>query len=215
MVWKQDELEELGRICVEKGVKIISDEIHSDLVFEENKHIPLPMVSEELSRNCAVCMAPSKTFNVAALSSALVIIPDKNIRAKYERIVQTLHLEGGTIFGNIALEAAYRKGADWLSQLMDYLQENYHFLEKFIGEKLPKIRIMKPEATFLVWLDLREYGLSESEMSRLLIHKAGVALNEGSRFGKNGEGFFRLNFACPRVVLEEGLNRIQRELKEI
>ncbi len=215
MVWKQDELEQLGRICVEKGVMIISDEIHSDLVFEGNKHIPLPMVSEELSRNCAVCMAPSKTFNVAGLSSALVIIPDKNIRGRYEKIVQTLHIEGGNIFGNIALEAAYKNGAEWLSQLMDYLQENYLFLDNFIREKMPKIRIMKPEATFLVWLDLREYGLSESEMSQLLIHKAGIALNEGSRFGRNGEGFFRLNFACPRVLLEEGLIRIERELRHL
>ena len=137
------------------------------------------------------------------------------MRAKYEKIVQTLHLEGGTIFGNIALEAAYKNGAEWLSQLMDYLQENYHFLEHFILEKMPKVRIMKPEATFLVWLDLREYGLSESEMAKLLIHKAEVALNEGSRFGKNGEGFFRLNFACPKVLLEEGLNRIERELRKL
>lgn len=215
MVWKQEELEQLGKICTEKGVMIISDEIHSDLVFEGNKHIPLPMVSEELSRNCAVCMAPSKTFNIAGLSSALVIIPDKTIRARYEKIVQTLHIEGGTVFGNIALESAYKNGAEWLSQLMHYLQENYFFLENFIKEKIPKIRIMKPEATFLVWLDLRDFGLSESEMAKLLIHKAGVALNEGSRFGKNGEGFFRLNFACPRITLEEGLNRIERELRKI
>jgi cystathionine beta-lyase len=215
MVWKQEELEELGKICIERGVMIISDEIHSDLVFKENKHIPLPMVSEELSKNCAVCLAPSKTFNIAGLSSALVIIPDKTIRVRYEKIVQTLHIEGGTIFGNVALESAYKNGAEWLSQLMDYLEENYRFLEDFIRVRIPKIKIMKPEATFLVWLDLRDFGLTESEMAKLLIHKAGVALNEGSRFGKNGEGFFRLNFACPRVTLEEGLNRIERELRKI
>jgi cystathionine beta-lyase len=210
MVWQKDELAQLGKICLENGIMIISDEIHSDLVFNPNKHIPLPMVSEELSKNCVVCMAPSKTFNVAGLSSALVIIPDKGIRTKYEKVLKTLHLDGGNIFGNIAIEAAYQNGAEWLSQLMNYLEGNYAFLEQFIREKMPKIKIMKPEATFLVWLDFREYGLSEDEMSDILVHKAGVALNQGSRFGTNGEGFFRLNFACPRKILLEGLEKIRK-----
>jgi cysteine-S-conjugate beta-lyase len=215
MVWRQDELKELGRICLDNGIMIISDEIHSDLVFKGYKHTPLPMISEELAGNCAVCMAPSKTFNVAGLSSAIVIIPDKKIRSKYEKVLHTLHLDGGNIFGTVATEAAYKNGDKWLSQLMDYLEGNYSYLESFIQEKLPLIRIMKPESTFLVWLDFSAYGLSETEMAKILAHQAGVALNPGKRFGTGGEGYFRLNFGCPRTVLREGLIRIENALRQM
>lgn len=214
MVWKPEELLELGRICLDNGIMIISDEIHSDLVFKGNRHTPLPMVSEELSANCAVCMAPSKTFNIAGLSSALVIIPDKKLRSKYEKVLHTLHLDGGNIFGTIATEAAYKKGDEWLSQLMDYLEDNYLFLESFIHNKLPLVRVMKPEATFLVWLDFSSYGFSETEMSKILVNQAGVALNPGKRFGSGGEGYFRLNIGCPRSVLETGLIRIDKALNK-
>jgi cysteine-S-conjugate beta-lyase len=213
MVWETEELQELGRICLGNGITIISDEIHSDLVFKGYKHTPLPMVSEELAANSAVCMAPSKTFNVAGLSSALVIIPDKKIRSKYEKVLHTLHLDGGNIFGTISTEAAYRDGAEWLSQLMDYIEANYSFLESFIQGKLPLIKIMKPEGTFLVWLDFSAYGLSETEMAKILVHRAGVALNPGKRFGTGGEGYFRLNIGCPRSILEEGLIRIKNALQ--
>lgn len=214
MVWKPEELLELGRICLDNGIMIISDEIHSDLVFKGNRHTPLPMVSEELSANCAVCMAPSKTFNIAGLSSALVIIPDKKLRSKYEKVLHTLHLDGGNIFGTIATEAAYKKGDEWLSQLMDYLEDNYLFLESFIHNKLPLVRVMKPEATFLVWLDFSSYGFSETEMSKILVNQAGVALNPGKRFGSGGEGYFRLNIGCPKAILEEGLIRIANTLRQ-
>jgi len=215
MVWKREELLELGHICTENGIIIISDEIHSDLVFKDYKHTPIPLVSEELAMNSAVCMAPSKTFNIAGLSSALVIIPNEKIRSKYEKVLHSLHIDGGNIFGNVAAETAYRNGKEWLSQLMDYLDDNYRFLESFINEKLPKIKIMKPEATFLVWLDLKAYGLSEEEMAKILIHNAGVALNSGSRFGIGGDGYFRLNIGCPRSLLQEGLVRIFNTLSAI
>ena len=215
MVWRTEELQELGRICLENGIMIISDEIHSDLVFKSYKHTPLPMISEELAANCAVCMAPSKTFNVAGLSSALVIIPNKKVRSKYEKVLHTLHLDGGNIFGTIATEAAYNNGAEWITQLMEYIEDNYHFLETFIAKEMPKIRIMKPEATFLVWLDFSAYGLSETEMMKILVNKAGVALNPGKRFGTGGDGYFRLNIGCPRSVLEEGLIRIEKALPGI
>ena len=211
MVWTREELEELGRICLEKGIIIISDEIHSDLVFSGSKHTPLPMVSEQMAMNSAVLMAPSKTFNVAGLSSAFVIIPNKKIRVKYERVLHTIHIDGGNIFGNVAMEAAYRDGFDWLNQLMRYLEDNYRFLEDFMALRLPKIKVMRPEATFLVWFDLAAYGLSEKEMAKRLI-AGGVALNHGSKFGTGGEGYFRLNFGCPRAVLEEGLAKMEKAL---
>lgn len=215
MVWKREELEQLGEICLQHNVIIISDEIHSDLVFPGYQHIPLPVISEQLSNNCVVCMAPSKTFNIAGLSSALVIIPDKRIRTKYEKVLNNLHLEGGNIFGNIATEAGYSKGIEWLSQLMNYLEENFRFLETFIKERLPKVKIIKPEATFLVWLDFSAYGWDEEKMANYLIYEAGVAMNQGSRFGTGGEGYFRLNFGCPRTLLKEGLGRLEEKLAKI
>jgi len=212
MVWTKEELEELSRICIENGIIIISDEIHADLVFTGNKHIPVPMVSDEIAMNSAVLMAASKTFNVAGLSTAFVIIPNKKIRVKYERVLRTIHIDSGNIFGNIATEAALANGYDWLNQLMIYLEDNYNYLENFLTARMPKIKIMRPEATFLVWLDFTAYNLSEIQLAKLLID-GGVALNKGSIFGTGGEGFFRLNFGCPRAVLEEGLKKIEKALK--
>ena len=212
MVWTKEELEELSRICIENGIIIISDEIHADLVFTGNKHIPVPMVSDEMAMNSAVLMAASKTFNVAGLSTAFVIIPNKKIRVKYERVLRTIHIDSGNIFGNIATEAALANGYDWLNQLMIYLEDNYNYLENFLTARMPKIKIMRPEATFLVWLDFTAYNLSEIQLAKLLID-GGVALNKGSIFGTGGEGYFRLNFGCPRAVLEEGLKKIEKALK--
>ena len=208
MVWTREELEELCRICNENGIFIISDEIHADLVFSGNKHIPVPLISEEIAMNSAVLMAASKTFNVAGLSSAFVVIPNKKIRVKYEQALNTVHIHSGNIFGNIATEAALKDGYEWLDQLMVYLENNLKFAESFIAERLPKIKVMKPEATFLVWLDFSAYNLSEKELMKRLID-GGVALNHGSKFGTGGEGYFRLNFGCPRATLEQGLLKIE------
>ncbi|MCX6237823.1 MAG: PatB family C-S lyase [Bacteroidia bacterium] len=214
MVWTREELEDLSRICTDNGIVIISDEIHADLVFTGNKHIPIPMVSEKVAMNSAVLMAASKTFNVAGLSTAFVIIPNKKLRVKYERVLHTVHIDSGNIFGNIATEAALHDGHDWLSQLMIYLEDNYNFLETFITQRMPKIKIMKPEATFLVWLDLTAYNLSEKELAKRLI-EGGIAINKGSIFGTGGEGYFRLNIGCPRAVLEEGLIKIEKALRNV
>jgi len=211
MVWKMEELEELSSICTENGIVIISDEIHADVVFTENKHIPIPLVSEEIAMNSAVLMAASKTFNIAGLSTAFVIIPNKKIRIKYERVLHTVHIDSGNIFGNIATEAALKNGYDWLSQLMIYLENNYNFLETFLTARMPQVKIMKPEATFLVWLDFSAYHLNEKQLGKILID-GGVALNNGSKFGTGGEGYFRLNFGCPRAILEEGLIKIEKAL---
>ena len=214
MVWKREELEELSRICTENGIVIVSDEIHADLVFSGNKHIPIPMVSEEIAMNSAVLMAASKTFNVAGLSTAFVIIPNKKLRVKYERVLHTVHIEGGNIFGNIATEAALKNGYDWVSQLMAYLENNYNFLETFLTTRMPKVKIMKPEATFLVWLDFSAYNLTEIQLGKILI-KGGVALNNGTKFGTGGDGYFRLNFGCPRAILEEGLVKMEQAFDQI
>jgi cysteine-S-conjugate beta-lyase len=212
MVWKREELEELCSICEENGIIVISDEIHADLVFNGNKHIPLPMVSEKIAMNSAVLMAASKTFNVAGLSSAYVIIPNKKLRVKYERVLHTIHVDNGNIFGNIATESALKNGFDWLTQLMTYLEDNYNVLDTFITARLPMVKIMKPEATFLVWLDFKAYNLSEKELAKRFI-EAGIALNHGTKFGTGGDGYFRMNFGCPRAVLQEGLYKLEKALQ--
>jgi cysteine-S-conjugate beta-lyase len=209
MVWTQNELEELAEICLASNIMVISDEIHSDLVFGRSRHIPFATLSEEAAKNSVVCMAPSKTFNVAGLASSLVIIPDKTKLARYERALNVGHLGMGNIFGSVALEAAYSGGDQWLDQLLDYLWGNYFFLENFIRENLPKVKVMKPEATYLIWLDFREYGMNDDELMQFTTEKAKVGLNNGGRFGTGGDGWLRLNIGCPRSVLAEGLNRLK------
>jgi cystathionine beta-lyase len=211
-VWTKEELEKLGDICLDNNILIISDEIHSDLIFTGYHHLPLPLVSERMASNCVVCMAPSKTFNIAGLATSFVIIPDKQIRQRFDHFLRTLHLKNGNLFGNIALEAAYQFGMEWVMQQNEYLESNRDYMLKFFETKLPKIKMTFTEATYLAWLDLREYGISESEMNRLLIDTAEIVLNKGSIYGQEGDGFFRLNFACPREILEEALRRMESTL---
>ena len=210
MVYTHEELTELANICIENNIMIISDEIHSDLIFGEHKHIPIASVSEKMAQNCLVFMAPSKTFNVAGLTSSVVIIPNKANFIRYERAMGVGHLGMGNIFGTVALEAAYTHGDDWLEQMLEYLWGNYQLLENFFETKLPKVKVMKPEATYLVWLDFTEYGMKKRELLNFASEKAKVGLNDGGMFGTGGDGWLRLNIGCPRTVLEEALERLER-----
>ncbi len=209
MVWTRRELEELSGICLEKGITVVSDEIHSDLIFNNHCHIPYATLSPEAAKNSVICMAPSKTFNVAGLASSVVIIPDKQKHARYERTLSIGHFGMGNLFGAAAMEAAYTYGDKWLEQLLDYLWKNYLFLEEFFSSYLPRVKVMQPEATYLVWLDFRAYGMNDSQLNKFIIERAGVGLNNGARFGTGGEGWMRLNIGCPRSILTEGLNRLK------
>lgn len=209
MVWTREELTELTKICLENKIMIVSDEIHSDLVYNDYKHIPLPTISDEVAQNTVVCMAPSKTFNVAGLSTSIVIIPNKTNFARYERVLNVGHVGMGNIFGSVALEAAYTHGDEWLDQLLAYLWDNYLLLENFIKTNLPKVKVMKPEATYLIWLDFREYGMKDKELFGFATEEAKVGLNNGGRFGTGGDGWLRINIGCPRSILEEALERLK------
>ncbi len=215
MVWSRKELLALTDICLENNIMIISDEIHSDLVYKAEKHIPLPTLSEEVKNNCMVAMAPSKTFNVAGLTTSLVIIPNKTKMARYERTIGVPHLHMGNIFGTVAAEAAYSKGEEWLEQLLDYLWKNYQILEKMVEEKLPRVKVMKPDATYLIWLDFRDFGMKNDELMKFVIEKAGLALNDGGRFGTGGEGWLRVNIGCPRSVLQNAMEKLGAAFSEI
>lgn len=211
MAWNKEELEALARICIDNKILIISDEIHSDLIFKGYRHTPLAGISEEIAQHCVICMSPSKTFNTAGLTTSYLVIPNRRHWAAYERVMRLPHLHMGNIFGNVALEAAYTHGDEWLSQLMDYLQGNYNFLETFLKERMPKVKVMHPDATYLIWMDFSAYGLSDEELNKALID-AGVGLNRGLQFGKQGKGFMRINIGCPRSVLQEALLRVEKAL---
>ena len=209
-VFTREELTELATICIENKIMVISDEIHSDLIFNGNKHIPFASLSDEIAQNCMVSMAPSKTFNVAGFSSSIVIIPNKTKFARYERAIGVAHLYMGNIFGSVAMEAAYAHGDNWLDQMLDYMWDNYKILEEFFETKLPKVKVMKPEATYLIWLDFREYGMKNAELMKFTIENAKVGLNDGGRFGTGGDGWLRINIGCPRSVLIEALKRLEK-----
>jgi len=207
--WTREELIELAEICHDKKIVILSDEIHSDLILPGSRHIPLASVSEKAAAITVTCMAPSKTFNLAGLSTSSMIIPDPLLMEKYRRTLVGLHLHLGNIFGNVASEAAYTHGQEWLDELMQYVQGNVDLVVDFCHEHLPQIKPVRPEATYMIWLDCRAMGLSGQQLQQFFVDKAGVGMNEGSRFGPGGEGFMRMNLACPRSVVKKALRQIE------
>ncbi len=215
MVWSKEELEELGDMCVEHNMLIVSDEIHLDLTFKGHTHTPMASVSEKIAKNTITCTAPSKTFNTAGLTSSMVIISNKRYRAAYERKLNVPHLNMGNIFGTVATEVAYTHGDAWVDQLMGYVEENYYYLESYFAEHIPQVKVMKPEATFLVWLDCSALGVDDVEFHELLAKQFKIGLNDGPRFGTGGAGFVRINIGCPRPILKEGLSRIEKAVKSL
>ncbi len=212
--WTKEELERIGRICIDNGVMIAVDEIHSDLVYAPHKHVPFATISEEFAENCIVCTSPSKTFNLAGLLVSDIIIPGEKIREAFKEKLQPYYLWPGN-FGSAAQIAAYDESEDWLEELLIYLKGNAEFIDSFLKERLPEIGYRVPEATYLAWLDFRSLGLSDEELWDLMIHKAKVATDNGPMFGigKEGYGFQRLNFACSRARLTEALERIEGAVK--
>lgn len=208
--WQHAELAELVDICYTNGIVILSDEIHSDLVLPGNVHVPLASLSDRAAAITVTCMAPSKTFNLAGLSTSSMIISDAGLREKYRNVLVGLHLHLGNIFGNVASEAAYSKGSEWRSEMIRYIQGNIDLVIDYCHAHLPQIKPVKPEATYMMWLDCRQMGLSAKDLHRFFIEKAGVGMNEGSAFGPGGEGFMRINLACPRSVVEKALKQIDR-----
>ncbi|PLX00671.1 MAG: cystathionine beta-lyase [Marinilabiliales bacterium] len=212
-VWHKEELVELMNICLENNILVVSDEIHSDLVFEPNKHIPLASVSEEISDHCITFMAPSKTFNTAGLFTSEVIIKDEKLRQQFSKQIDALHIGWCNVFGNVALQSAYEMGESWLTQMLNYVSNNISYTYKYLEENLPDISFQRPEATYLLWLNFQKTKMDDDEIWKMLINDAGVGLNKGLQFGKEGKGYMRMNVACPRDTLENALNNISNTLK--
>lgn len=208
-VFRRDELARMAEICLSRNVTMCADEIHSDLLFSGQEHIPIASLDPEIAQHSITLIAPSKTFNLAGLQCGFAIIPNTELRQRFQAAREGL-TPWVNAMGLIGAEAAYREGQPWLDELMAYLEANRNFLGNFIGSELPGIKMTKPEGTYLAWLDCRETGL-ENPYEFFLKH-ARVALNNGRTFGSGGGGFVRLNFGCPRSILEKALMRIKRAL---
>jgi len=213
-LWSKEELTRLGDIAIKHGVVVISDEIHCELLFKDHQHTPFASISEEFEQNSIVCMSPSKTFNLAGLEVSSIIIPNKKLRHLFIN-TRTGILPEPNLFGYTALEAAYRFGDEWLDQLLDYLQGNLDFLLKYFANRIPKIKVIKPQGTYLIWLGCRDLGMDDMTLRNFMRDKAKVGLDDGFLFGSGGSGFQRMNIACPRPILEEALIRIETMVNKL
>ncbi|MCU0363024.1 MAG: PatB family C-S lyase [Bacteroidales bacterium] len=213
--WRRHELERLLEICLENNIVIISDEIHCDLVLPGFRHVPMASLSEKAALATVTCIAPSKTFNLAGLSTSSLIIPDDRLRKAFSKVIGNLHIGSGNIFGTEASIAAYTHGAEWLDELLVYLEKNIALAEDYFRERIPEIIPVSPEATYMMWLDCRKLELDPGQMRKFFIEKAGVGMNEGSSFGPGGEGFMRMNLATTFKTVEKALDSIEKAVSSL
>ncbi|HBX88847.1 MAG TPA: cystathionine beta-lyase [Marinilabiliaceae bacterium] len=213
-VWTPDELRRMGEICVKHGVIIVSDEIHCDLTLFGHLHRPMATISPEIASNTLTCMAPSKTFNLAGFSTSYMIASNPLLLQKCRELVMGYHLHMGNVFGAPALEAAYNESEAWLEELKVYLEGNIDLVISCFKENLPEVKVRRPEATYLLWLDFRAWGMNQNDLKRFIYDKAAVGLNDGNTFGREGRGFMRMNVASPRSIIEKAINRIIKARKE-
>ncbi|ANF98108.1 MalY/PatB family protein [Paenibacillus bovis] len=213
-VWSREELERVDALCEKYNVIVVSDEIHGDLVFEPNQHIPYAMLSEQAKNRSIICTAPSKTFNIAGLNTSNVIIPNPELRDAFALKINNFGVGHISQFGAAATEAAYTEGQEWLEQCMQYIRANMEYVQQYITEHLPEVSVNMPEATYLMWMDFRKLGMEQADLVSFLLHKARIALNDGRAFGTAGEGYMRLNVACSRRLLEEAMERLRGALEQ-
>ena len=209
-VWTGEELARLGEIVVRRDLVVVSDEVHHDLVLGGRRHVPTALAAAGLEDRTVTLLAPSKTFNVAGLQTSIVVASNPGLLKAFDAEAESAGLTMGNIFGVVALEAAYRHGAEWLEQLLPYLEANMAFAADFIARRVPRLRFLEPEGTYLALLDCRGLGMRQAELDDFFLRKAGVLFDEGTLFGPELEGFERMNLACARPVLGEALERIAR-----
>jgi len=214
-IWGKDELRQLGEICLKYDVLVLADEIHRDLVYPGKQYIPFVSVDERLLSHSIICTSPSKTFNLAGLKTANIIAANEEFRKKINRSLNINEVAEPNVFGIEALIAAYTEGEEWLDQLLPYLQKNLNCLLFFLHEKLPGLKVTVPEATYLVWIDCRNLGIGSKELSRRLLEEGGLRVSDGRTYGEEGEGFIRINIACPTAVLIEGLNKMEKVIQSM
>ena len=208
-VWTAEELVRFGQICLENDVLVVADEVHCDLIYSDQSFTAYATVDHRFLQKSIVCTAASKSFNLAGLKISNIIIADEEMRQRFEGTIRRNGLYGANAFGLVALEAAYNYAEEWLLAVMAYVEENYHFMAGYIAEHLPQLKIVRPQGTYLVWIDFRALDLDPDARKKMMMEGAKVYLDEGEMFGPEGEGFERFNIACPRSILEEALDRIK------
>ena len=214
IVWQRETLERLADFCHKKGLIVISDEIHCDMALFGNKHIPFASVSEKAA-SCSITFgAPSKTFNIAGIVCSYALVPDEELRKKFYGWIEANEFGSAPLFSPIATIAAFRNGEEWRKQMLTYIECNIRFVESFCKERIPQIRPLRPQASFLIWLDCRDLGLDHDNLISLFVDKAGLALNDGKMFNPGGEGFMRLNIGCPRETIKEALIKLEQAVKK-
>lgn len=213
IVWSGETLRRVADICSRHGVLVISDEIHSDMALFGHRHVPFATVSPEAAACSITFGAPSKTFNIAGIVSSYAVVPDAGLRREFYSWLNANELDEPTLFAPIATVAAYNHGAEWMKQMLRYVEGNVDFVVDYCARLMPGIKPLRPEASFLVWLDCRDLGLGQPELVELFVDGARVALNDGAMFGPGGEGHMRLNVGTPRAVLKKALDRIRAAIE--
>lgn len=214
-VWHREELLRLVEICLANDVLIVADEIHHEFVRPGFRHTVLASLSEEIALHTITCTAPSKTFNLAGLQVSNIFIKNTSLRRRFRQAVNAVGYSQPNTLGMFACQAAYTYGEPWLNQLRSYLEANYQRTREFLQRELPKVKLIEPEGTYLIWLDFRAYGLTDAQLDDIIIHKANLWLDSGHIFGEGGSGFQRINIACPWATLEKGLKSLAAAFQAI
>ncbi len=215
IVWTREELTRMTDLCRKYGVLMVSDEIHSDLVFHGKTHIPTASLSEQVAGEVISCISGTKTFNLAGLQASTTVFPNMRMKELYDKAWMNMDIHRNNAFSLTAMEAAFNEGEEWLDQLLEYIDGNFNFIRDYCAAHIPQIKPNLPDATYLVWLDCRELGMSNEELRRFMIEKAGLGLNEGWSFGRSLNGFMRLNAACSRKVLEQAMKQLEEAVKAL
>ena len=214
-VWTKDELYRVCKLCSDNGVLIFSDEIHADLIMKGHKFITAGKLSDEISQNLIISFAPSKTFNIAGLGASLIVVPNKEIRERLAKRMLINHYPNSNVFGPIAGEAAYIYGDSYVDELMEYVESNIDYAIEYTRETLKGVRIIKPEGTYLAWVDFKGTRMSTKEIYSFVLEKAKIAVDLGEWFGPGGEGFVRFNFACPRSTVVTAMDRLKNAFRSL
>ncbi len=212
-VWKKEELEKMSELCLKYNVRVIADEIWRDIIMPGHKHTPVASVSKEAEYNTITCFSPTKTFNIAGLQASFVTLPREEEWKMLDEELGRLDVKRNSPFSLVGFEAAYTKGEEWLEELLIHLDGNMDYVINFVKENIPEVKVRKPEGTYLMWLDFSALGMTKEELSMFMQKDAKIALDDGFWFGENGAGFERMNIACPRYMVEEGMKRIENAIK--
>ena len=212
-VWKREELQKMSELCLKYNVRVIADEIWRDIVMPGYKHIPVASLSKEVEHNTITCFSPTKTFNIAGLQASFATLPREEEWKMLDEELGRLDVKRNSPFSLVGFEAAYTKGEEWLEELLIHLDGNMDYVVNFVKERIPEVKVRKSEGTYLMWLDFSGLGMTKEELSMFMQKEAKIALDDGFWFGENGAGFERMNIACPRYMVEEGMNRIENAIK--